>query len=252
MTRQELAARVKQMRRLRSWSQSHLAEAAGIDLRTVQRLERGGNCSPETLLTVASAFDVDVLEFTAVLYGSTESVPEEQTGRSEMKRWQFPETAGRKVLLAGAVYLCILFGFCVYTGFAWSELYQNRPPSRTLTSMSEDELIEVFDAKYRQSYEDYHSFFRPFLLGLGLYLGIWSAVFGLWRRHWLWGLGALAAGGILTVVPLSLLPRMYFPLDQYPLAALWVIGNAFTIGASWLLVTVIGRLLLADREASPA
>ena len=42
MGRLEFAGRIKQMRRLRSWSQSHLAEAAGIDLRTVQRLERDG------------------------------------------------------------------------------------------------------------------------------------------------------------------------------------------------------------------
>ena len=169
-----------------------------------------------------------------------------------MKRWSFPATAGRRVALAGIVYLCILAGFCLYTSFAWNELYRNGPVMKTLTSMGEDEAIAVFDAKYRQSYENYHSFFRPFLLALALYLGIWSAVFGLWRGHWLWGLGALAAGGFLSVLALSLLPTMYFPLDRYPLAALWVIGNAFTIGASWLLVTVIGRLLLADRQAEAA
>ena len=169
-----------------------------------------------------------------------------------MKKWPFPATAGRGVILTGVAYFCLLAGFCLYTGFAWSELYQNRPPAKTMVSLSEDEVIAVFDAKYRRIYEDYHSFFRPFLLSLALYLGIWSAVFGLWRGHWLWGLGALAAGGLLSVVALSLLPWMYFPLDQYPLAALWVMGNAVTIGASWLLVTVIGRLLLADRQAEAA
>lgn len=57
--------KVKQLRKQRAWSQSHLAEASGLSTRTVQRLERTGNCSDETLLCIAAAFDIDVEQLTS-------------------------------------------------------------------------------------------------------------------------------------------------------------------------------------------
>ena len=53
---------VKKARQERAWSQSQLAEIAGVDLRTIQRVEKDGTASLETLKGVASAFDVDVKE----------------------------------------------------------------------------------------------------------------------------------------------------------------------------------------------
>jgi len=42
------AAKIKRWREERSWSQDHLAEAAGVSLRTVQRVENGDGASRET------------------------------------------------------------------------------------------------------------------------------------------------------------------------------------------------------------
>lgn len=64
MEGQILAGKVKELRKRKAWSQSHLAEAAGLSTRTIQRLERTGNCSYETLLSVAAVFDVDIEELT--------------------------------------------------------------------------------------------------------------------------------------------------------------------------------------------
>jgi len=62
----DLANRVRDLRQARSWAQAQLAEVAGVSLRTIQRLERDGHCSPETLLAIAAAFEIDVRELTAV------------------------------------------------------------------------------------------------------------------------------------------------------------------------------------------
>jgi transcriptional regulator with XRE-family HTH domain len=57
---------MKQAREAKSWSQAHLAQAAGINVRTIQRIEAGEACAPETLLCIAAALGVDA----ATLRGS--------------------------------------------------------------------------------------------------------------------------------------------------------------------------------------
>jgi len=53
-------AKMRNLREERSWSQERLADAAGLSLRTVQRVESEGNASAETRLALAGAFGVDV------------------------------------------------------------------------------------------------------------------------------------------------------------------------------------------------
>lgn len=55
---------IRALREARSWTQAHLADAAGVSLRTVQRLEAVHSCSPETLLALAAALEVDVRSLT--------------------------------------------------------------------------------------------------------------------------------------------------------------------------------------------
>ena len=52
--------RIKALRESRAWSQAHLAEAASLSLRTVQRVEAEGTASAETRLAIAAALDVQV------------------------------------------------------------------------------------------------------------------------------------------------------------------------------------------------
>ena len=51
---------LKALRQEKAWTQDHLAMAAGLTARTVQRAERSGHCSAETVLALAGALDVDV------------------------------------------------------------------------------------------------------------------------------------------------------------------------------------------------
>jgi transcriptional regulator with XRE-family HTH domain len=60
--------KLKALREAKSWSQGHLAEAAGLNIRTIQRIEAGEPPSDETMLCLAAAFDVDVSELEAVAH----------------------------------------------------------------------------------------------------------------------------------------------------------------------------------------
>ena len=56
---------VKKLREERSWSQEHLAAAAGLSLRTIQRVEAEGKASPETRLSLAAALSVELAQLNA-------------------------------------------------------------------------------------------------------------------------------------------------------------------------------------------
>ncbi|MBI2382814.1 MAG: 2TM domain-containing protein [Gammaproteobacteria bacterium] len=50
---------VQKLRLKRGWSQQQLAEASGLSVRTVQRIEAGYPASNETLKSLAAVFEVD-------------------------------------------------------------------------------------------------------------------------------------------------------------------------------------------------
>jgi transcriptional regulator with XRE-family HTH domain len=52
------AETVRGLREAKSWTQQHLADASGLSLRTVQRLEAEGSASAETRLAIAAALGV--------------------------------------------------------------------------------------------------------------------------------------------------------------------------------------------------
>jgi transcriptional regulator with XRE-family HTH domain len=54
------ARRIRSERERRAWSQEHLAEVAGLSLRTVQRIESSGVASFETAKALAAVFELDV------------------------------------------------------------------------------------------------------------------------------------------------------------------------------------------------
>ena len=57
---------VRKLRTDRAWPQSQLAAVADVSLRTIQRVERDGTAAFETLMSIASALDIDVKDLTHV------------------------------------------------------------------------------------------------------------------------------------------------------------------------------------------
>ena len=58
------AGKIKRWREERHWSQEHLAELAGVGVRTVQRIETGEKAAGDSLKALAAAFNVDVMALT--------------------------------------------------------------------------------------------------------------------------------------------------------------------------------------------
>ena len=52
------AKKIKELRTGKGWTQQHLADACAISLRTVQRVERYGNASQDTVLGLLSVFEI--------------------------------------------------------------------------------------------------------------------------------------------------------------------------------------------------
>lgn len=60
------AAFIKQKRTKNGWTQQHLADACSVSLRTIQRVERYGQASNETVASLSSVFEVEraeIIEF---------------------------------------------------------------------------------------------------------------------------------------------------------------------------------------------
>jgi transcriptional regulator with XRE-family HTH domain len=55
----EMPMIVRKLRLQRGWTQEHLAEASGLSVRSIQRIERGRVPSMETLNALAAVFEVD-------------------------------------------------------------------------------------------------------------------------------------------------------------------------------------------------
>ncbi len=54
------SAKIKQLRESKAWSQSHLAAASGVSLRTIQRIEKTGVASPESVKSLCATFEVHI------------------------------------------------------------------------------------------------------------------------------------------------------------------------------------------------
>lgn len=55
---------IKKLRMERNWSQEQLAEFCGLSVRTIQRVESGSKASIETLMCLASVFEVNISKLT--------------------------------------------------------------------------------------------------------------------------------------------------------------------------------------------
>ena len=105
------ANKIKRWREERSWSQDHLAEAADISLRTVQRIENGDSASRETIMALAAAFNVDVIALSVDSRAEAEKI-----ARKERNKTTRALRLGFFINLA-----CYIFGLIIFTGISVSD-----------------------------------------------------------------------------------------------------------------------------------
>jgi hypothetical protein len=145
----------------------------------------------------------------------------------------------------GILFVVALTAMVVYGAVTYREFYE--PPSFVgrfgAPAAHEDALIAGYEQALTGAYGRYRTFAGISAIVFTIWLGISSALFGLWQRSLLHGAGALVAGCALMVAALSLLPSIWFPLDGYPPAALWVMGGAPVLAFGvWLIASFIGRV----------
>lgn len=127
----------------------------------------------------------------------------------------------RFVVIMGALYLGILMGVVIAGAVIFHNLYELKQPN-----------------------EAYRWFIRIASMGLGLYLAVWAALFGGWRRNVWHGLVAFGLGVLLTLAALNFLPWIYFPHDRYAAPAAWLMSSGPLTFVIWAILTLLTRLTL--------
>lgn len=67
------ASKLKQLRQQRNWTQQYLADACDVNIRTIQRVEKDGVASNETLAAFAAVFEIDAQDVMVSLKSHEES-----------------------------------------------------------------------------------------------------------------------------------------------------------------------------------
>jgi len=68
-------AKLKQLRESKAWSQSYFAEISGLSLRTIQRIEKSGIASPESVKSICATFGIQINELSVVNEHQKELAP---------------------------------------------------------------------------------------------------------------------------------------------------------------------------------
>jgi hypothetical protein len=140
---------------------------------------------------------------------------------SETRDSMFKLAVGLSIL-----YVCVLMGVVGYGSIKFGEYYQ--PPT--------------FSKFVNGEFGAYRIFTVAAGFSLAMFLGAASALFGLWQKSLLHGGGALIAGTAFTIAAFQLLPTVWFPLDRYPVGAVWLMGGGVPFAAcTCLVVTLLGR-----------
>lgn len=227
-----LGQKVRQMRKKRAWTQSHLAAVAGISTRTLQRLESRGACAPETLMAIANAFDIDVREFTdtpfsAPLETNDPSFLSEQSKTRVMELPENPSFAQRtiiwgSVMYLGVVALAVLAAFLLFPESSYPLVVEGQ---------------ENLDAV------QYRKYIQQGAIVLAIMLGFWAGFSGALKKSWFFGLIVLGLGVLASVSAYSILPWLEYPHDRYSPGATWMFVGLVPLVVSWALVNIGFRVL---------
>ena len=96
------STRIRMERERRAWSQEHLAEVAGLSLRTIQRVETAGSASFETAKSLAAVLELEVTELRA----PAETLPQGTPGpRREVWGLRYLGVAATLLIALGAFFM---------------------------------------------------------------------------------------------------------------------------------------------------
>jgi transcriptional regulator with XRE-family HTH domain len=88
------AKKIKELRTGKGWTQQHLADACAISLRTVQRVERYGNASQDTVLGLSSVFEIHQSDIIVPVEAIEDISEAEKNNDSQLKQLFFAVLIG--------------------------------------------------------------------------------------------------------------------------------------------------------------
>ena len=103
--------RLKTLRQERQWSQEQLAQLSGLNVRTIQRFEKGESVGLETLKSLAAVFEITTEELLASINGDVPNVPNNAEQSFETEESQEKKQAIEKV--KSIKYFYALTGFLI-------------------------------------------------------------------------------------------------------------------------------------------
>ncbi|ASD67128.1 helix-turn-helix transcriptional regulator [Pseudoalteromonas piscicida] len=98
-------AKLKQLRESKAWSQSHLAEVSGISLRTIQRIEKSGVASPESVKSICATFGIQIGDLSVGEEHQKEIVP----SFSGLMRYKISNMDKKATLISFSIAFVIAF-----------------------------------------------------------------------------------------------------------------------------------------------
>jgi hypothetical protein len=148
----------------------------------------------------------------------------------------------------GALYACALVGALGYSAVRFGEFYERPAFSNAGAEqpVEEDAAVAAYEQALGGEFGRYRSFARLSMITVTALLGIGAGLFGLSQKSVVHGAVAFLGGAVVAVIVLSRLPTIWFPLDRYPVAALWVFGG-FPLMALALAAAVMAAGRLATR-----
>lgn len=90
------SSKMKHLRLTKNWTQQHLADVCGLSMRTIQRVEKDGVASNETVAAYAAVFEVEAVEFLI-------SVEEYDQTNREAQPGMIPSRFGSFIFVGGFV-----------------------------------------------------------------------------------------------------------------------------------------------------
>ncbi len=98
----------------RAWTQGHLAEVCGLSLRTIQRIEKTGVASHETIKALASVFEISIEE---LIYDETKDESIKKAPKFESLNVKVDNNAngGKYLVSLGFLLMIIIPGIWLFT-----------------------------------------------------------------------------------------------------------------------------------------
>lgn len=104
---------VKSLRQKNNWSQEQLAQLSGLNIRTIQRVEKGDTVGLETLKSLAAVFDIDVdtLKNENISANTTHVSKDTQDEREKREQAAIAEVKSKKSFYILTLFLLGIFIF---------------------------------------------------------------------------------------------------------------------------------------------